>query len=108
MMEIDESAMEFDETAFDMRDADTFVFPAIKLTLKRDGSINGAPTDRESYLANLKKVLKSSGIYALASLASPLVQLALLPFLTHYLSRSDYAALAVLNTAIALVACVTQ
>lgn len=56
----------------------------------------------------LRNLVKSSGIYALSSLASPLVSLVLAPFLTHSLSRSDYGALAVLNTVIALLAGITQ
>ncbi len=60
------------------------------------------------YASQLRELVKSSGIYALASLASPLVSLLLAPFLTHNLSYAAYGALAVLNTAIALVAGVTQ
>jgi O-antigen/teichoic acid export membrane protein len=45
---------------------------------------------------------------SLASLASPLVALVLAPFLTHTLSHTDYGALAVLNTAVALMAGITQ
>ncbi len=56
----------------------------------------------------IQNLVKSSGIYALASLASPLVALLLTPFLTHHLSHSTYGALAVLNTVITLVAGVTE
>lgn len=56
----------------------------------------------------IHNLVKSSGIYALASLASPLVALLLTPFLTHHLSHSTYGALAVLNTVISLVAGVTE
>ena len=62
----------------------------------------------ESYVLNIRKFVKSSGAYALSSLASPLISLVLAPFLTRNLSHADYGALAVLNTAIALMAGVTQ
>jgi len=55
-----------------------------------------------------RKLIKSSGIYALSSLASPLVALVLAPFLTRNLSHSEYGALVILNTAIALIAGITQ
>jgi O-antigen/teichoic acid export membrane protein len=63
---------------------------------------------QSSAATQLSSLLKSSGVYALASLAVPLVGLALAPFLTHNLTRSDYGALAVLNTAIALMAGLSQ
>ena len=79
-------------------DADTApMLPSIKLE-KRTGD----PA------ADIRKLLKSSGVYALASLALPLVTLVLSPFLTHTLSRTDYGALAVLSTAISLLAGITQ
>ncbi|HEY4386171.1 MAG TPA: polysaccharide biosynthesis C-terminal domain-containing protein [Ktedonobacteraceae bacterium] len=62
----------------------------------------------ESYSHQISALLKRSGIYALSSLATPLVALVLAPFLTHYLTHSDYGALSVLNTAIALGAGLTQ
>ena len=64
--------------------------------------------ENEGYSALLQRLAKNSGIYALASLTSPLVSLVLAPFLTHNLSRSDYGALVVLNTFVALIAGVTQ
>ena len=60
------------------------------------------------YAAQLSILLKSSGMYAFASLASPLVSLVLMPFLTHSLSRNEYGALAVLTTVIALLVGVSQ
>lgn len=60
------------------------------------------------YASHMRSLLKNSGIYTLSSLAAPLVSLVLMPFLAHHLSRADYGALAVLNTAIALFAAVTQ
>ncbi|HVB21533.1 MAG TPA: oligosaccharide flippase family protein [Ktedonobacteraceae bacterium] len=61
-----------------------------------------------SYTSIILNLVKSSGIYALASLAAPLVSLILAPFLTRYLSYSDYGALVILNTFVALMAGVTQ
>lgn len=60
------------------------------------------------HTSQIRQLVKSSGIYALSSLAAPLVSLVLAPFLTRHLSHADYGALAVLNTAIALVAGITQ
>lgn len=64
--------------------------------------------DSQTYVSLVRNLVKSSGIYAIASLVGPLVSLVLAPFLTHSLSRTDYGALTVLNTAITLVAGVTQ
>src|SRR5258706_6299233 len=63
---------------------------------------------QDSYAPLFHNLIKSSGLYALASLVGPLISLVLAPFLTHSLSRADYGALTVLNTAIALVAGLTQ
>lgn len=57
------------------------------------------------YVAQL---VRSTGIYALASFVLPLVTLVLAPFLTHTLSRNDYGVLAVLSTAITLMTGLTQ
>lgn len=62
----------------------------------------------EAYSTMLRKLAKSSGIYALSSMAAPLVSLLLAPFLTHHLSHAEYGALAVLNSFVALIAGVTQ
>jgi len=62
----------------------------------------------ESYLGLMRNLVKNSGIYAISSLASPLATLLLAPFLTHTLSSTDYGALAVLNTAVALVTGMTE
>jgi O-antigen/teichoic acid export membrane protein len=61
-----------------------------------------------SYADQLRILIKSSGIYAVASLASPLVSLVLAPFLTRHLSYRDYGALAVITTAVALIVGLTQ
>src|SRR6266480_2875926 len=55
-----------------------------------------------------RQLIKNSGIYAIASIAAPLVTLLIAPFLTHHLTRSEYGAYAILNTALALLAGVTQ
>jgi O-antigen/teichoic acid export membrane protein len=81
-------------------EAETWIIPAVKPQTQAQAA--------GGYLSNLRKVIKSSGVYALASMASPLVSLVLAPFLTHHLSHADYGALAVLSTAIALVAGITQ
>ena len=62
----------------------------------------------DNYVTLVRNLVRSSSIYALASLASPLITLVLAPFLTHRLSPTDYGALSVLLTVIALVAGVTQ
>jgi O-antigen/teichoic acid export membrane protein len=60
------------------------------------------------YASHIRTLIKSSGIYTLSSLAAPLISLILMPFLARHLSRTDYGALAVLNTATVLFAAVTQ
>jgi O-antigen/teichoic acid export membrane protein len=62
----------------------------------------------EGYLSLIRKLLKSSGLYAIGALATPLVSLMLTPFLAHFLSQSEYGVLAVLNTLIALASGITQ
>jgi O-antigen/teichoic acid export membrane protein len=62
----------------------------------------------DGYISHLRKLMKSLGIYSLSSLAAPLVSLILAPFLTRNLSHANYGALAVLNTAIALLTVLTQ
>ena len=56
----------------------------------------------------LRTLLKSSGIYALASVATPVITLALSPFLARHLSPSAYGAFTIINTFVSLVAGVTQ
>lgn len=62
----------------------------------------------ENYLGLIRNLVKNSGIYAISSLASPLITLLLGPFLTRTLSRTDYGVLVVLNTIVALVTGVTE
>ncbi len=66
------------------------------------------PARPNAYVGQLRSLLKSSGIYALSSLAGPLTSLVLAPFLTHSLSSDDYGALSVLLSATSLVAGITQ
>ncbi len=61
----------------------------------------------KSSLELVRTLVKSSGIYALSSMTSPLVSLLLLPYLTHALSHADYGALAVLDTLIYLLSSIT-
>lgn len=68
----------------------------------------GAATEAESYTSIIRRLVANSGIYALASLVSPLVSLVLSPFLAHHLSHSDYGVLLVLNPTIALLTGITQ
>ncbi|GER85232.1 hypothetical protein KTAU_38670 [Thermogemmatispora aurantia] len=67
-----------------------------------------AQEKRNDYVGQLRTLVKSSGIYALSSLAGPLTSLVLAPFLTHALSRDEYGALSVLLSAISLIAGITQ
>src|SRR5215467_10695559 len=70
---------------------------------KEDSSLNAttetgqAQLSAQGYILVMRDLVKSSGIYAISSVASPLIALVLAPFLTHALSRTDYGALVVLN-----------
>ncbi len=91
-------------------DQPTWMLPVIPRPRKATKEVSLSATRTtggESYLGLIRNLVKSSGIYAIASMASPLVSLLLLPFLTHALSHSDYGALAVLDTVIILVASIT-
>jgi O-antigen/teichoic acid export membrane protein len=65
-------------------------------------------SDTQSYLSLAFEMIKSSGIYALGVMASPLIALVLTPFLTRHLTRTDYGSLAILNAIIDLVTIITQ
>ena len=84
----------------------TWIIPAIQAPHAVRSEADGASA--QSYTAQLRNLLKSSGIYALASFAAPLVSLILSPYLTRHLSHTDYGILTVLTTAIALLAGLTQ
>ncbi|GCF10078.1 hypothetical protein KDI_36420 [Dictyobacter arantiisoli] len=62
----------------------------------------------EGQVSEMWRFIKSSGVYALASVVTPFISLLLAPFLTHILSTTDYGILTLLNTIIGLVAGVTQ
>lgn len=92
-------------------DMSTMILPVIHIervadTHKKPQEAEAAGAEEQVVL--LRKLATSSGIYALSSIAVPLVSLVLAPFLTHHLSLSDYGALAITNTAIGLAAGITQ
>src|SRR5207244_1405134 len=94
-----------------INDRPTWLLPIIPGSGKASSQIS--PSEMQtaggaSYLGLIRNLVKNSGIYAIASLTAPLVTLLLAPFLTHTLSRTDYGALAVLNTVVALVAGVAE
>ncbi|MGZ3663138.1 MAG: O-antigen ligase family protein [Ktedonobacterales bacterium] len=62
----------------------------------------------DSPIAVLIGLVRSSGIYALASVSAPLVSIILAPYLAHHLSPSEYGVLTLVNTAITLMALLTQ
>src|SRR3989440_11733058 len=78
----------------------TLIIPAIQDLKKVTGPVSQAATS--VYPNQLRALLKISGLYALASLASHFVSLVLAPFLTRHLSYKDYGALAVITTTVAL------
>ena len=86
----------------------TLIMPKVQPVKKVVAPPATSKTAMEGYKTQMEKLLKTSGVYVLASLASPLVSLIMAPFLTRTLSHEDYGVLAVLNTAIALLAGLTQ
>lgn len=84
--------------------AATQIMPAI---VKQDIS-ESAISQPGNNVEALRKLLKSSGIYALASVATPLITLGLSPFLARHLTPSDYGAFTIINTFVSLMAGVTQ
>ncbi|HEX9036785.1 MAG TPA: oligosaccharide flippase family protein [Ktedonobacterales bacterium] len=84
---------------------ETSYVPAWRVTTGRMPAIIARA---ETMVAIIRRLMRSSGLYALASLGAPAVSLALTPFLAHYLSVPDYGLLAVLNTSISLFAGLTQ
>ncbi len=85
----------------------TWVMPVIGKE-SRTVQLKTNETSNEGYVALIGNLVKTSGVYALASIASPLIALILGPFLTHRLAHSDYGALAVLTIAIAFLSGITQ
>lgn len=89
----------------------TLILPALtleRLTGSHQRVQKAEDSGEESQLTLLRKSVTSSGIYALSSIAIPLISLILSPFLTHHLSLSEYGALAIINTAISLALGLTQ
>jgi O-antigen/teichoic acid export membrane protein len=84
----------------------TWIIPAVQIPRAAKSEVDEASV--QSYTTQLRNLLKSSGIYALASFAAPLVSLILSPYLTRHLSHTNYGLLTVLTTAIALLAGLTQ
>lgn len=85
----------------------TWLLPVIKLPPQEQVQESGEAGEK-NYLSNVRSLLKSSGIYTLASFVSPLVALILTPYLAHSLTEREYSALAVLITVISLVTGLTQ
>ena len=85
---------------------DTWILPVI-VAPRKGGKFQESAEDA-SYSSHIRNLIKTSGIYALAMLVSPLIALVLAPFLTHNLSNIDYGILAILTTMIALLAGLTQ
>ncbi len=94
-------------SGFPIEEQATWMFPAVQASAKTS-RLQPQDVKSESNYSLVKNLVKSSGIYVLASLASPLISLVLAPFLTSNLSHAAYGALAVLNTAISLLAGLSQ
>jgi O-antigen/teichoic acid export membrane protein len=90
-------------------DQPTWILPVIPRTADTQAGLPGTQiANGGNYLNLIRYLIKSSGVYAISSLAAPLISLLLLPFLTHELSHIDFGALAVLDTVIALVSSITS
>jgi O-antigen/teichoic acid export membrane protein len=99
------------EDSLDVSDCATLILPVVPMDLVSNMPttlLQPAVSEIEGQASILSKLVKSSGIYALASTIPPLVSLGLSPFLTRHLSPSDYGALTLLNSFISLAAGVTQ
>ncbi len=84
---------------------DTSYLPAWKVSTARMPAIVARA---ETVFVIVRRLMKSSGLYAVAALGTPAVSLALTPYLAHNMAVSDYGLLAVLNTSISLFAGLTQ
>ena len=62
----------------------------------------------ESFAAIARRLMRTSGLYAIGALGAPAVSLLLTPFLARHLTPDEYGALALLNTAISFAAGITQ
>jgi O-antigen/teichoic acid export membrane protein len=111
----------------DARDADAEIDPADMATIRTPAiqaqpispeeervweqstiQLSAATPKLENYREVANKLIKSSGLYAIASLGGPAISLALTPFLAHNLTPSAYGEFAILVTVISLTAGVTQ
>lgn len=107
-------AIEYDRAVLNnssIFDAETWILPItpiVRVTNRTGDSQQDHVGGKEGHVSVLRKLIKSSGIYALSSMASPLISLALTPFLAHNLSTSDYGILTISNTAISLTAGIAQ
>lgn len=95
---------------FDVATVTLPIIPAVRLerSTQHLQEVKLPGPNAESQIALLRKFVASSGIYGLAAAASPLISLFLTPFLAHNLTATDYGVLAIINTAIGLVAGITQ
>lgn len=62
----------------------------------------------ESFATIARRLMRTSGLYAIGALGAPAVSLLLTPFLARHLAPDEYGALALLNTAISFAAGITQ
>ncbi|HZS78089.1 MAG TPA: oligosaccharide flippase family protein [Ktedonobacteraceae bacterium] len=90
---------------FGISEQPTWILPVLPGSTRPE---KGASAEPQRYVSILRHLVKSSGLYALSSLASPLLSLLMTPLLTRYLSYSAYGALVIVNTFIALMIGVTQ
>ena len=87
----------------------TMILPTVPVKLYKIGKQEEfAVAAVESPLSPILKLIKTTGIYAISSVAPPLVSLVLAPLLTHHLSPSDYGILIILNLLISLGAGISQ
>lgn len=92
-------------------DMETWILPVIEVSHAKHVSSKADVANiqnAEGHRAVLRNLLKTSGIYAVASFISPLLALILSPYQAHALSYSDFGALVILTTFISLVAGITQ
>jgi len=106
----DTTAGHVEEQIAFIADQPTFILPVIRTeTAKETKDAQDTTAGHvEGEIAALRNLIKSSGIYALSSVAPPLVSLVVAPFLTHNLSPSQYGILTIINTAVGLCAGITQ
>lgn len=106
----DELEMQYNTAIDEMA---TWILPIVGIapTPGIGSAINILPTPDFSvkdHFILLRSFIINSGAYAIASVAIPLINLVLAPFLTHKLSQTDYGVLTILITFISLAAGITQ